>query len=138
MQECGPRFTLKLISLQHGTFDTKGGEYEWVHKVIYLLTNSSYFSFSGNFVKHFSCIPNPLPVIFSLLGGNGHKPKEIFPMTLFGNVAFWTSFLHEKGFRICLVLWLVDTDVRQPRGVAFLLTCFSTGKTKISKHTLLG
>lgn len=34
MQECGPRFTLKLRSLQHGTFDTKGGEYEWVHKVI--------------------------------------------------------------------------------------------------------
>ncbi|KAA8516234.1 hypothetical protein F0562_019413 [Nyssa sinensis] len=32
LQECGPRFTLKLISLQHGTFDTKGGEYEWLHK----------------------------------------------------------------------------------------------------------
>ncbi|CAN1309645.1 Ribosome production factor 1 [Linum perenne] len=32
LQECGPRFTLKLKSLQHGTFDTKGGEYEWVHK----------------------------------------------------------------------------------------------------------
>ncbi|KAF8413426.1 hypothetical protein HHK36_001409 [Tetracentron sinense] len=32
LQECGPRFTLKLISLQHGTFDTKGGEFEWVHK----------------------------------------------------------------------------------------------------------
>ncbi|PKA62163.1 hypothetical protein AXF42_Ash015047 [Apostasia shenzhenica] len=32
LQECGPRFTLKLIGLQHGTFDTKGGEYEWVHK----------------------------------------------------------------------------------------------------------
>lgn len=32
LQECGPRFTMKLISLQHGTFDTKGGEYEWVHK----------------------------------------------------------------------------------------------------------
>lgn len=32
LQECGPRFVLKLISLQHGTFDTKGGEYEWVHK----------------------------------------------------------------------------------------------------------
>ncbi|GLJ29489.1 hypothetical protein SUGI_0581260 [Cryptomeria japonica] len=32
LQECGPRFTLKLISLQHGTFDTRGGEYEWVHK----------------------------------------------------------------------------------------------------------
>ncbi|PWA24461.1 Anticodon-binding [Artemisia annua] len=31
-RECGPRFTLKLTSLQHGTFDTKGGEYEWVHK----------------------------------------------------------------------------------------------------------
>ncbi|RZC69456.1 hypothetical protein C5167_032604 [Papaver somniferum] len=32
LQECGPRFTLKLISLQHGTFDTKGGEYERLHK----------------------------------------------------------------------------------------------------------
>lgn len=32
LQECGPQFTLKLISLQHGTFDSKGGEYEWVHK----------------------------------------------------------------------------------------------------------
>lgn len=32
LQECGPRFTLKLLSLQHGTFDSKFGEYEWVHK----------------------------------------------------------------------------------------------------------
>lgn len=32
LQECGPRFILKLISLQHGTFDSKGGEFEWVHK----------------------------------------------------------------------------------------------------------
>ncbi|XP_073002342.1 uncharacterized protein [Typha latifolia] len=32
LQECGPRFTLKLISLQQGTFDSKGGEFEWVHK----------------------------------------------------------------------------------------------------------
>ena len=30
LQELGPRFTLKLRSLQHGTFDSKGGEYEWV------------------------------------------------------------------------------------------------------------
>ncbi|KAL6527891.1 hypothetical protein OROMI_029702 [Orobanche minor] len=33
LQECGPRFTLKLTSLQHGTFDTKGGEYEWAHNL---------------------------------------------------------------------------------------------------------
>eukprot|EP00271_Cylindrocystis_brebissonii_P008463 TRINITY_DN22799_c0_g1_i1.p1 TRINITY_DN22799_c0_g1~~TRINITY_DN22799_c0_g1_i1.p1 ORF type:complete len:334 (+),score=58.43 TRINITY_DN22799_c0_g1_i1:254-1255(+) len=32
LQECGPRFTLKLKSLQRGTFDSKTGEYEWVHK----------------------------------------------------------------------------------------------------------
>lgn len=32
LQECGPRFTLKLLTLQHGTFDTRSGEYEWVHK----------------------------------------------------------------------------------------------------------
>lgn len=32
LQECGPRFTLKLLTLQHGTFDSKGGEHEWVHR----------------------------------------------------------------------------------------------------------
>ncbi|XP_030640184.1 ribosome production factor 1 [Chanos chanos] len=31
IQELGPRFTLKLRSLQKGTFDSKFGEYEWVH-----------------------------------------------------------------------------------------------------------
>ncbi|CAK9167048.1 unnamed protein product [Ilex paraguariensis] len=36
LQECGPRFTLKLISVQQGTFDTKSGEYEWVHKLLVL------------------------------------------------------------------------------------------------------
>ncbi|XP_003223109.1 ribosome production factor 1 [Anolis carolinensis] len=32
IQEVGPRFTLKLRSLQKGTFDSKFGEYEWIHK----------------------------------------------------------------------------------------------------------
>ncbi|XP_071118650.1 ribosome production factor 1-like [Haliotis cracherodii] len=32
LRELGPRFTLKLRSLQKGTFDTKYGEYEWIHK----------------------------------------------------------------------------------------------------------
>uniref|UniRef100_A0AAX7VMZ0 Ribosome production factor 1 n=1 Tax=Astatotilapia calliptera TaxID=8154 RepID=A0AAX7VMZ0_ASTCA len=32
IQELGPRFTLKLRSLQKGTFDSKYGEYEWVMK----------------------------------------------------------------------------------------------------------
>ncbi len=32
LQELGPRFTLKLRWLQQGTFDTKHGEFEWVHK----------------------------------------------------------------------------------------------------------
>ena len=34
LQEIGPRFTLKLRSLQKGTFDSKFGEYEWIHKVL--------------------------------------------------------------------------------------------------------
>lgn len=55
MQECGPRFTLKLKSLQHGTFDTKGGEYEWVHKVLYLLTSIAVLNISCP-AKHFSYI----------------------------------------------------------------------------------
>jgi ribosome production factor 1 len=32
LQELGPRFTLKLRWLQEGSFDTKFGEYEWIHK----------------------------------------------------------------------------------------------------------
>jgi len=32
LQEIGPRFTLKLKCLQHGTFDDKFREYEWVQK----------------------------------------------------------------------------------------------------------
>lgn len=40
IQELGPRFTLKLRSLQKGTFDSKFGEYEWVLKVsLFLLKN---------------------------------------------------------------------------------------------------
>jgi len=30
LHELGPRFTLKLRSLQKGTFDSIGGEYEWI------------------------------------------------------------------------------------------------------------
>ena len=32
LQELGPRFTLRLKSLQLGTFDTQHGEYEWKYK----------------------------------------------------------------------------------------------------------
>lgn len=32
LQELGPRFTLRLQSLQHGTFDSRYGEYEFVKK----------------------------------------------------------------------------------------------------------
>jgi ribosome production factor 1 len=35
IQEMGPRFTLRLISLQSGTFDTQFGEYEWFRKKIH-------------------------------------------------------------------------------------------------------
>lgn len=30
LKELGPRFTLKLVSLQQGTFDSKHGDYEWI------------------------------------------------------------------------------------------------------------
>ncbi|XP_062510067.1 ribosome production factor 1-like [Corticium candelabrum] len=32
MQELGPRFTLKLRSVQQGTFDSKFGKFVWIHK----------------------------------------------------------------------------------------------------------
>jgi len=47
IQELGPRFTLKLRSLQKGTFDSKFGEYEWVHKV----SSKTNISFMKNVVK---------------------------------------------------------------------------------------
>lgn len=55
IQELGPRFTLKLRSLQKGTFDSKYGEYEWVHKVCALFFEEPFISFQkyrmeGNFV----------------------------------------------------------------------------------------
>jgi ribosome production factor 1 len=31
LQEIGPRFTLKLKSLQTGAFDSNRGEYEWIN-----------------------------------------------------------------------------------------------------------
>ncbi|KAI2659300.1 Ribosome production factor 1 [Labeo rohita] len=45
IQELGPRFTLKLRSLQKGTFDSKFGEYEWVHKSY--MFNCSFKCFSA-------------------------------------------------------------------------------------------
>ena len=32
LQELGPQFTLRMKWLLSGSFDTKGGEYEWVRK----------------------------------------------------------------------------------------------------------
>ena len=32
LQEIGPRFTLKLRSMQSGTFDSSRAEYEWIHR----------------------------------------------------------------------------------------------------------
>uniref|UniRef100_A0A8C5V6I6 Ribosome production factor 1 n=1 Tax=Microcebus murinus TaxID=30608 RepID=A0A8C5V6I6_MICMU len=43
IQELEPRFTLKLRSLQKGTFDSKYGEYEWVHKSWEMHTNRRKF-----------------------------------------------------------------------------------------------
>lgn len=43
LQELGPRFTLKLLSLQKGTFDSKHGEYEWVHKTEAVTSRRRFF-----------------------------------------------------------------------------------------------
>ena len=43
IQELGPRLTLKLRSLQKGTFDSKYGEYVWVHKRSTMDTNRRRF-----------------------------------------------------------------------------------------------
>ena len=53
LQEIGPRFTLKLRSLQKGTFDSRYGQYMWVHKastltpypedVLYYLSMHNFF-----------------------------------------------------------------------------------------------
>jgi ribosome production factor 1 len=46
LQELGPQFTLKLQSLQHGTFDSMYGEYEFkltVRKNLFLISVSNIF-----------------------------------------------------------------------------------------------
>ncbi|RNA02774.1 Ribosome production factor 1 [Brachionus plicatilis] len=44
LQELGPKFTLKLRSLQKGTFNSKFGEYEWVQKRHEMESNRRQFS----------------------------------------------------------------------------------------------
>ncbi|KNC85628.1 hypothetical protein SARC_02201 [Sphaeroforma arctica JP610] len=41
LQEIGPRFTLKLKSVQKGTFDSKFGEFEFMLNVSYMCLPSS-------------------------------------------------------------------------------------------------
>ncbi len=43
LQELGPRFTLKLKYLQHGTFDNKYGEYEWMPKKEKITSRRKFF-----------------------------------------------------------------------------------------------
>jgi len=43
LQEIGPRFTLKLEKIQHGTFDNNFGELEWTAKAdMYQSRKSAY------------------------------------------------------------------------------------------------
>lgn len=44
LQELGPRFCIKLKSLQNGTFDPNSGQFEWVHKVCFLFLFLNFFS----------------------------------------------------------------------------------------------
>jgi len=43
IQEIGPRFCLKLKTLQHGTFDSQFGEYEWVPKKDLITSRRRFF-----------------------------------------------------------------------------------------------
>jgi len=43
LQEIGPRFTLKLKWLQHGTFDEKFREYEWIQKPEQVTSRRKFF-----------------------------------------------------------------------------------------------
>lgn len=43
LQEIGPRFTLRLEKLQHGTFDNQFGEMEWLSKADMYVKRSAAF-----------------------------------------------------------------------------------------------
>ena len=43
IQELGPRFTLRLYSLQKGTFDSRNGEFEWIRKKKHDQNNLEWF-----------------------------------------------------------------------------------------------
>lgn len=114
LQECGPRFTLKLISLQHGTFDTKGGEFEWVHKVTFL-PNFSVLSCLSLCGIIFNCF---------LLGGS------FFPISFF--LLFSRKWTQAGGGFSCNSAWRVGF-------LAYILLeiVFSGGEVWLFFHKML-
>ena len=64
IQELGPRFTLKLRSLQKGVFNAKFGEFEWVQKVLFFIL----IHLMSIFLKH----------LFFIETRNGIESQKIF------------------------------------------------------------
>lgn len=108
LQELGPRFTLKLRTLQKGTFDSKYGEYEWMHKVslfcplllflVILVQDVIYYLYL------IYCYLTPL---FSATW-NGHKSKKILLVNgmLFlinGMLVLW-DVMYVSYYRIGFIL----------------------------------
>lgn len=82
LKDLGPRFTLKLRSLQKGTFDSKYGEYEWVHKVRVIILEL--WMILGILLLKLK-IENTFKCFFLLLFSeerNGNKQEEVFFINL--------------------------------------------------------
>lgn len=67
LQEIGPRFTLKLRSIQRGTFDSEHGDYEWIYKVP---------AHSHLFLLERTCPDPHFPIFLLLLSYHPHNQKE--------------------------------------------------------------
>ena len=79
LQELGPRLTLKLRSLQRGTFNSKHGEFLWLHKV-------SPTSHCPPYILNYCAF------IIVSEKTDGHKQKKISPM-----MTLFTSCLCKNG-----------------------------------------
>ena len=85
LKELGPRFTLKLRSLQKGTFDSKYGEYEWVHKVgiVFLELMFSVSEFICSYISFFCVCLFFRGKKWRQAGGSFHCNVLFFPNKFF-------------------------------------------------------
>lgn len=128
LQELGPRLTLKLRSIQKGTFDSKYGEYIWVHKVRHACLKER-----GSRREREKCACGEtdnrervllmlVSLSFILEKKNGHKQKKI-PLMI--NIYLYHHYHHTTLINSIVLIYLL---------VFTVTTCIIVCTHTVSRH----